>query len=289
MKLRSETKLKYGLILTKKEKIYLEYLEKPIRDILKIHGENLINFQDVQIKYHEDLHTILIKDIPFLGLSDEEETIAEYIIYNIDHTGKLNVTPEEVAEKYSCDSKDVENIINMIYEFFAEQIRNFTYGDVADSFVPDAVIDDDLNVRITQAPLTSNEIVNDALKKRNETILRILFILVEVNRSFLIGKRKFPRRISMKNISNILDLSRSTVTRAIKNKYISTPRGIFPLSIFFGRKVHPAILKIAISEILKENPHATDNVIVEELRKMGIDVARRTVCKYRNMVSNQEV
>ena len=119
--------------------------------------------------------------------------------------------------------------------------------------------------------------------------MKILLILIQINRSFLIGKRKFPIRINMKDISDMLKLSRSTVTRAIKNKYVSTPRGVFPLSVFFGRKVHPVILKIAIWEILKENPGVTDSTIVDELKGMGINVARRTVCKYRNLLNNQEV
>jgi RNA polymerase sigma-54 factor len=96
----------------------------------------------------------------------------------------------------------------------------------------------------------------------------------------------------MQQIADKVGVHVTTVSRAVDDKYIQTPRGIFPLKRFFvggtkseeGSDVAWDIIRIRLQEIVdkedKTNP-LSDDELVEELKKQGLVVARRTVTKYR--------
>ena len=99
----------------------------------------------------------------------------------------------------------------------------------------------------------------------------------------------------LKNISDMTGLDFSTISRATNNKYLATPWGIFPLRFFFSdskgeeregtdtatnRKIEAAIVALIDKED-KRHP-LSDRRITEDMIKMGYDVSRRTVAKYRD-------
>ena len=98
--------------------------------------------------------------------------------------------------------------------------------------------------------------------------------------------------LTMKHAARMLDLNESTVSRAVAEKYVATPQGIFPLRFFFtggfntdggdeiALQAVKAMIRKAISE---EDPRAplSDEALAEKLRGEGIPLARRTVAKYR--------
>jgi RNA polymerase sigma-54 factor len=100
----------------------------------------------------------------------------------------------------------------------------------------------------------------------------------------------------MQQIADKVGVHVTTVSRAVDDKYIQTPRGIFALKRFFvggtksdeGEEVAWDIIRLRLQEIVdhedKANPYSDDE-LVEELKKKGLVVARRTVTKYRQKMS----
>jgi RNA polymerase sigma-54 factor len=90
----------------------------------------------------------------------------------------------------------------------------------------------------------------------------------------------------------VLDVHETTVSRAIANKYVQTPRGTFDLKYFFtpgyttseGKEISNKTIKDAIIQMVNnENPAKpfSDQAMVKQLNEQGIKVARRTIAKYR--------
>ena len=115
-------------------------------------------------------------------------------------------------------------------------------------------------------------------------------ILVEKELEFLKGGRMVPLRIS--EVADEIELSLSTVARAVSTKYMKTPRGVFPLKYFFSRAVYSSnIGKVSRDDVKEKIKHIieaedkrkplTDEQIVSILKSEGIKLSRRVVAKYR--------
>jgi RNA polymerase sigma-54 factor len=100
----------------------------------------------------------------------------------------------------------------------------------------------------------------------------------------------------MQQIADALGIHESTVSRAIANKYIFTPHGLFDLKYFFSTGIESAggesvsttnIKRIIQQMVAQENPQSplTDQEIIEKLAAQGVHLARRTVSKYRKNLS----
>ncbi len=131
-----------------------------------------------------------------------------------------------------------------------------------------------------------------SLESRNETLLRVASCIVEMQRNFLERGPESMRPLVLADVAQQLDLHESTVSRVTTQKYIDTPQGIFELKYFFSSHVSTAAggecSSTAIRAMLKkmigtENPAKplSDNKIAALFEDQGIQVARRTVAKYR--------
>lgn len=132
-----------------------------------------------------------------------------------------------------------------------------------------------------------------SLKSRNETLLQVAQCIVEAQRGFLDYGEEAMKPLVLRDVSNLLDIHESTVSRATANKFIQTPRGIFELKYFFSSHVSTAdggnasataiqaMIKRLIANEVPTKP-ISDNKLATMLRDDdGINVARRTVAKYR--------
>ncbi len=134
------------------------------------------------------------------------------------------------------------------------------------------------------------------LQQRFDTILRVSQAIVERQRQFFEHGDIGMRPLVLREIADQLELHESTISRVTTQKFMLTPRGIYELKYFFGSGVATeaggacsstairAILKQLISEEDSKNP-LTDSRISEILAQQGILVARRTVAKYRELLS----
>jgi RNA polymerase sigma-54 factor len=132
-----------------------------------------------------------------------------------------------------------------------------------------------------------------ALDQRARTILKVATEIVKQQDAFFAHGVQHLRPLNLKTVADAIQMHESTVSRVTANKYMATSRGIFELKYFFtsaiasadGGEAHSAEavrhrIKLMIDA---EQPAAilSDDTIVEKLRESGIDIARRTVAKYR--------
>ena len=131
-----------------------------------------------------------------------------------------------------------------------------------------------------------------ALDQRAQTILKVAAEIIEQQDAFFNYGIEFLKPLTLKDIAEEIEMHESTVSRVTTNKFIGTPRGIFELKYFFSTALisedgtaHSAeSIKARIKTLIdNEDPKKilSDDKIVDILKKEGIDLARRTVAKYR--------
>jgi len=135
-----------------------------------------------------------------------------------------------------------------------------------------------------------------SLQSRNETLLKVATCIVSRQQAFLEHGEQAMKPMVLHDIADEIGMHESTISRATTRKYMHTPRGIFELKYFFSSHVNAAdgIPKssVAIRSLIKtlvsgEDPRKplSDNKIARLLCKRGINVARRTVAKYREAMN----
>ena len=130
-----------------------------------------------------------------------------------------------------------------------------------------------------------------AMDQRAKTILKVAGEIIEEQEAFFLYGVEYLRPMTLKDIAEKIDMHESTVSRVTNNKYIGTPRGILELKYFFttalgaGDGAHSAeAVKAKIKNLIdaeKPGEILSDDKIVEILTAEGVDIARRTVAKYR--------
>jgi RNA polymerase sigma-54 factor len=136
----------------------------------------------------------------------------------------------------------------------------------------------------------------NSLEARNETLLKVAQCIVEEQRAFLEYGEEAMRPLVLRDVAEKLGIHESTVSRATANKYMLTPRGLYELKYFFSSHVQTTeggtCSATAIQAMIKrligaEDPAKplSDSTLAELLLKEGIQVARRTVAKYREALN----
>jgi len=135
-----------------------------------------------------------------------------------------------------------------------------------------------------------------SLQSRNETLLKVATCIVERQRGFLEHGEEAMKALVLHDVAETVEMHESTISRVTTRKYLHTPRGIFELKYFFSSHVSTAsggecsstairalIKKLIAAEEIKKP--LSDNKITSILAQQGINVARRTVAKYREAMS----
>ncbi|MGH6728158.1 MAG: RNA polymerase factor sigma-54 [Pseudolabrys sp.] len=132
-----------------------------------------------------------------------------------------------------------------------------------------------------------------ALDQRAKTILKVSSEIVRQQDAFFAQGVQYLRPLNLKTVADAIGMHESTVSRVTANKYMATTRGIFELKYFFtssiaaadGGAAHSAeAVRHRIRQLIDAETAAevlSDDTIVDKLRDAGIDIARRTVAKYR--------
>ncbi len=136
-----------------------------------------------------------------------------------------------------------------------------------------------------------------SLDQRAKTILKVAREIVRQQDAFLVLGVQHLRPLNLKTVADAIEMHESTVSRVTSNKYMATPRGIFELKYFFTTAIASADLdgdahsSEAVRHRIKEMIGAegedvlSDDSIVEKLKGQGIEIARRTVAKYRESLN----
>ena len=132
-----------------------------------------------------------------------------------------------------------------------------------------------------------------SLDQRARTILKVATEIVRQQDAFLLHGIRHLRPLNLRNVADAIGMHESTVSRVTSNKYMLTPRGVFELRYFFtasiassgGGDAHSSeAVRDRIKQMIdEEKPDdvLSDDALVDILKKDGIDIARRTVAKYR--------
>ncbi|QDT34606.1 RNA polymerase sigma-54 factor [Thalassoglobus polymorphus] len=136
----------------------------------------------------------------------------------------------------------------------------------------------------------------DAIEQRYNTLRKVAQTIVDQQIEFLEYGPEHIKPLKMQDVADVVGVHVTTVSRAVDDKYVATPRGIFPLKRFFGggtktsdgEDVAWENIRLKLKEIVDDEDKSSplsDDALVTELAKHGYQLARRTVTKYRKAMS----
>ena len=242
-------------------------LEECLKIQLKV--KNLI---DDKLFLFIDNYLYLLADKKYDLIKEKLNINDEQLFTYIDIIKSLNPIP---SRGYS-----VGKIKKIIPDIFLETKKDEVFYEINRASIPQINVKDKINDKYYKK---LNEIVS-CIEKRFETLDKIMEIIIREQKSFFISQGKETNTLKISDVASELNLSPSTVSRAVKEKYIKTNFGIISLRKLFNLDSTVFLYQQKILEYIenenKEQPFS-DQDIVNLLEKEGIKIARRTVTKYR--------
>ena len=300
-----ETKIKkicVFIINNLNKKGYLELSKIEIKDILEVSDKELDEAFDIihnlepygvgaysleeclkiQLKVKnliDDKLFLFIDNYLYLLMDKKYDLIKQKLDINddklfsyIDIIKSLNPIP---SRGYS-----VGQIKKIIPDILLETKKDDVFYEINRASIPQINVKDKINDKYCKK---LNEIVS-CIEKRFETLDKIMEIIIREQKSFFLSQGKETNTLKISDVASELNLSPSTVSRAVKEKYIKTDFGIISLRKLFNLDSTVFLYQQKILEYIenenKEQPFS-DQDIVNLLEKEGIKIARRTVTKYR--------
>ena len=269
-----------------------------------------------------DLKECLLIQLKSKGILDEiiKEIVLKYLEYIADC--KYNY----IAKELKITPKEVQAYGDIIKSLEPKPSRGYYTGEEVKFIIPDAyivkigdkynvIMNKDIIPNITINNLYKQEIlngknkkeveyvkekVNDAMglindiEQRNNTILKLLECIVKKQKAYFENGQEYLKPMTLRDLADEMALHESTVSRAIKDKYILTSRGTVKIKDLFcngivssginGEGVSTNTIKNKIKQLIQlenKNKPLSDQAICDLLKKEHIDISRRTVAKYR--------
>jgi RNA polymerase sigma-54 factor len=147
-----------------------------------------------------------------------------------------------------------------------------------------------------QSRLKSARWLIQTIEQRRRTMVKVMECIVEKQHAFFEKGTAYLRPLTLQQVASEINMHESTVSRVTTNKYVQTPRGVFELKFFFssslgtqdGNEISAKSAKDKIRRIIEQedsrNP-LSDQKIADMLRAGGLNIARRTVAKYREQLN----
>ncbi|MHB9317416.1 RNA polymerase factor sigma-54 [Fusobacterium polymorphum] len=300
-----ETKIKricVFIINNLNKKGYLELSKIEIKDILEVSDKELDEAFDIIHNLEPygvgaySLEECLKLQLKVKNLIDDKLFlfIENYLYLLADKKYDL------IKEKLNINDEQLFNYIDIIKSLNPIPSRGYSVGKIK-KIIPDILLEtkkDEVFYEINRASIPQinvkdkindkyykklNEIVS-CIEKRFETLDKIMEIIIREQKSFFLSQGKETNTLKISDVASELNLSPSTVSRAVKEKYIKTNFGIITLRKLFNLDSTVFLYQQKILEYIenenKEQPFS-DQDIVNLLEKEGIKIARRTVTKYR--------
>ncbi len=275
-----------------------------LRECLKIQLINMNHFDDM-------LFHIIDEHLEDIGYNRDQKLMKELDLDKEDisyYRELLKSLDPKPGLKYCEEEPDY-----VIPDIFVEVIDDKVSVTMNDYYVPRLKINsyyqsllqkggDEKTTEFIKSGLNSASFVINSILQRKETVKNIAQLLFEKQVDFLKSGEGYIKPMTLKEIAEVLDIHESTVSRAIKNKYAVTPRGIYSLKHFFttglasqeGEDVSAVKIKDIIKDLIskenKKKPYSDQN-ITDILKEKGYTISRRTVAKYRenlNILSTRE-
>ena len=220
-------------------------------------------------------------------------------LQDLHRTGKMLMKPgarlaEEAARAVHPDvvvtEEDGEFKVDLVNSYFpALTVRSDYVAMINDKSQP-TTVRDHARKRVEGARW-----LIEAIQQRQATLTKVAQRIFTHQRDFLIGGKTALRPLKMQTVADELGIHVSTVSRAIADKWVQTPQGVHTLKSFFiggtenasGEVESRDNVKERVKEIIeKEDPASplSDDDVADKLKAKGLDVARRTVTKYRKQL-----
>jgi RNA polymerase sigma-54 factor len=151
------------------------------------------------------------------------------------------------------------------------------------------------NKEFVSQKLNSAQWMIQAIEQRRQTMLKTMNYIVERQRDYFEKGVQGLKPLTLREVAEVIGMHESTVSRVTNEKFVQTPRGVLPLKFFFssglstadGEDVSARGIRDKIEKLVKDedakNP-LTDQAIVSILKQDGVQIARRTVAKYRDQL-----
>jgi RNA polymerase sigma-54 factor len=134
-----------------------------------------------------------------------------------------------------------------------------------------------------------------AIEQRRQTMLKVMNFIVDRQRDFFEKGIEYLKPLTLREVAEVINMHESTVSRVTNEKYVQTPRGVLPLKFFFssalstasGEDASARSILAKLEKMVGEEDSAkplTDQQIVHLFQEQGIQIARRTVAKYRDQL-----
>lgn len=227
----------------------------------------------------------------------------------------LNVTPQEVMEASQIIIHELEpkpgrpyltaDTNYVVPDVYVNKVEDRYVVQLNDEGLPRVRINpyyrkllsrndaiDKVTKEYVEERLRSAQWLIKGMEQRSKTIYKVGESIVKFQIEFLDQGITHLRPMVLKDVAEDIGMHESTISRVTTNKYMHTPQGIFPMKYFFttgfsdstGTEISSLTVKDTIQKMIKEEDLATplkDQQIVDLLKERGIDIARRTVAKYR--------
>ncbi len=134
-----------------------------------------------------------------------------------------------------------------------------------------------------------------AIEQRRQTMLKVMNFIVDRQREFFEKGIEHLKPLTLREVAEVINMHESTVSRVTNEKYVQTPRGVLPLKFFFssalatasGEEASARSIRAKLQKMVAEEDSGkplTDQQIVHLFQEQGIQIARRTVAKYRDQL-----
>ena len=262
------------LIQLEREKERDEVAQKIVSDYLELLGKN-------------QLHVI----------SKKLKLPMETVIEACEHIKELNPKPGSGFDarghlKYITPDVTVVKLANY-YEIL---LNEYTYPKIGINHFYKQVLSDETS-KETQTYIIDKirqaEWIQNCIGQRNTTLMRVSKSIVDYQDAFFRLGTGHLKPLRLQDVAEMLDIHESTVSRAIRDKYLQCAWGIFPMNYFFsksipaksnGGKITTEQVKKLMMDIIEEEDKKkplSDRAITERLVERGVKISRRTVAKYR--------
>jgi len=287
--------------LLNKVKSVVQQLD-PIGICTKDYIESLLVQTDIIGRYTEGTKEVIQNHLELLnrgkyleiskitGLSlDDIDDILYYIKYLDPFPGRefSMEKPSYVIPDLIVKKRDGDFYLTINEEEIPVLQINSYFEELMDSESPESKEQKEVNRFVNNSVRDAKWFMN-TINLWNSTLLKTSRAIVEFQRDFFRKGPKYLVPLTLKDIANEINMNESTISRISRGKYMQTEWGVFELKYFFTNAVSSGNSKTAVKEIIKEiieesksEKKLSDQKISDLLKMRGINIARRTVAKYR--------
>ena len=217
-----------------------------------------------------------------------------------DEVAKLDPKPglrhSEATDNYIVADLVIDKIDGQYHVFINDaNLPRLRLSKVYQEIARDRRKFDGENKEFISSKLNSANWMIQAIEQRRQTMLKVTNYIVDRQRDFFEKGIQYLKPLTLREVAEHIGMHESTVSRVTNEKYVQTPRGVLPLKFFFssglsttgGEDVSARGIKDTIQKLVEnEDPKSplTDQAIVAILMDQGVNIARRTVAKYRDQL-----